>query len=193
MALSQSLSENEWTEKSRGLVRPRHRSELGIKSEDAVLFGLLHVGLLVLAYTLLEEVSLSLERDHVHPLERVLNVVVLGDTKGEQKSVSHKLDVLAHKARVHSDELNGERVLNKLQLNLDSLSDDLSNALVRDLVVEVLVKEASEVSMHALITGDELVGESEAWHKSTFLKPENGAERTTEENAFNSGKGDKAL
>ena len=46
-------------------------SEVCIKSEDAVLLCTLDVGLLVLAYTLLEEVSLASEGDHVHPLEGV--------------------------------------------------------------------------------------------------------------------------
>ena len=38
---------------------------------------------LVVAYALLEEVGLSLQRDHVHPLEWVLHIVVLGDSKLE--------------------------------------------------------------------------------------------------------------
>ncbi len=55
-------------------------SEVSIESEDAVLFGLLDVGLLVLADALLEKVCLAGEGDHVHPLEGILHVVVLGNT-----------------------------------------------------------------------------------------------------------------
>ena len=53
----------------------KDRSEIGVKGEDAVLLSPLNVGLLVLSDTLLKEISLSLERDHVHPFERILDVV----------------------------------------------------------------------------------------------------------------------
>lgn len=60
--------------------------------------GQLNSGLLVVADALLKEVGLALETDHVHPLEWVLVVVVLGDTKLEQQAVSNEPDVLAHEA-----------------------------------------------------------------------------------------------
>lgn len=72
------------------------RSEVGIKGKNAVLFGLLDVGFLILADSLFKEISLSLQRDHIHPLERIFDVVELRDTHGEQESVSHEFDVLAH-------------------------------------------------------------------------------------------------
>ena len=85
-------------------------SEVGVKSEDAVFLGLLDVSLLILADSLLEEVGLAGERDHVHPLEGVLHVVELGDAHGEEEAVGHELDVLAHQARVHADQFDGEGV-----------------------------------------------------------------------------------
>ena len=85
-------------------------SEVSIKGEDSVLLGLLHVGLLVLSDALLEEVSLASEGDHVHPLEWVLGIVELGDTEGVKKSVSNELDVLAHQAGVHANQLDREGV-----------------------------------------------------------------------------------
>jgi hypothetical protein len=48
-----------------------------VKSEDAVFLGLVHVGLLILADALLQEVSLLGERDHLYLLEGVLDVVKL--------------------------------------------------------------------------------------------------------------------
>ena len=71
-------------------------SEISIKGEDAVLLRLLDVGFLILTDTLLEEVSLSSKRNHVHPLEGVFDIVEFGDTQGEEKSVSNELYVLAH-------------------------------------------------------------------------------------------------
>jgi len=44
--------------------------------------NLLDASLLVLADSLLEEVGLALKGDHVHPLEGVLNIVLLGDAEG---------------------------------------------------------------------------------------------------------------
>ena len=51
-------------------------------------------GLLVLADALLEEVGLALERDHVHEVEGILDVVDLGTSQGDEKSVRDKRDVL---------------------------------------------------------------------------------------------------
>ena len=47
-----------------------------------VTVNLLDASLLVLADSLLEEVGLALKGDHVHPLEGVLNIVLLGDAEG---------------------------------------------------------------------------------------------------------------
>ena len=63
----------------------------------------LNTGFLIVAYALLEEIGLALERDHVHPLEGVLDVVVLGNTKLVQKTIGNELDVLAHQTRIHTD------------------------------------------------------------------------------------------
>ena len=62
----------------------KDRSEISVKGEDAVLLSPLNVGLLVLSDTLLKEIGLSLERDHVHPFEGILDVVKFGNTDGEE-------------------------------------------------------------------------------------------------------------
>jgi hypothetical protein len=66
-------------------------------------FSHLNTGLLVVTDTLLEEVGLPLEGNHVHPLEGVLVVVVLGYSECEQKSISDEPYVLAHQSRVHTN------------------------------------------------------------------------------------------
>ena len=45
--------------------------------------------------------------------------------------------------------------------------------------------------MHAFVTGDEFVRESQAGHEPALLEPEDGSEGTGEENAFDRGEGDE--
>jgi len=97
---------------------------------------------------------------------------VLGDTKLEEQSVGDELDVLVHQARIHTDQLNWQRFSHKVALDFDGLANDLQNALVCQLVVQMLVKQARKVSVHALISGDQFVTEGQTRHKATFLEPE---------------------
>ena len=57
----------------------------------------------------------------------------------------------------------------------------------------MLVEEAGKVGVHAFVSRDELVGEAETWHESTFLQPEDCAETAREEDAFDSCKGDHSF
>ena len=74
----------------------RVSSKICIKSKLFVLFGCHHSGLLVLSHSSLKEVGLSLERNHLHPIEGVLAIPDLGHSEGKQETVSHTLDVLDH-------------------------------------------------------------------------------------------------
>ena len=67
-----------------------------------------------------------------------------------------------HEIRVHADEGAGERVADKLLLDLDSLLDDLPDDGLVGLLVDVRVEEARKVAVKALVAADELVGEGEA-------------------------------
>lgn len=58
----------------------------------------------VIGHTLLEEVGLALERDHVHEVEGVGGVINLLVTKSNKQTISDKLDVLAHELGVHADQ-----------------------------------------------------------------------------------------
>ena len=178
---------------SLGDPHPSGRSEVGVEGEDLVLLGLLDVGLLVLADSLLEEVGLAGEGDHVHPLEGVLDQVVLGHSECVEQAVCHEHDVLAHELGVHADELDGEGLSHELELDGDGVGDDLDDPLVGDLVVEVLVEQAGEVGVHALVSGDQLVGEGQAGHEAALLQPEDRAEGAREEDALHGGEGNKAL
>ena len=47
--------------------------------------------------------------------------------------------------------------------------------------------------MHALVAGDEFVGEGEAGHQAAFLEPEDGGEGAAEENPFDGSECDEPL
>lgn len=64
-----------------------------------------HPGLAVLPYALFEEIRLPLERDHVHPVERIGRVESLLAAKLHQQPVGAELDVLPHESTVHPDKL----------------------------------------------------------------------------------------
>ena len=48
----------------------------------------------------------------------------------------------------------------------------------------MLVQKTGKVSVHSLISADELIAECEAWHKPSLFQPENGAEGSREEDTF---------
>lgn len=68
-----------------------------------------HAGLAVLPDALLKEVGLALQRDHLHPVERVRRVVLLLAAELHQQPVGAELDVLPHQSAVHADKLHGQR------------------------------------------------------------------------------------
>ena len=84
----------------------------------------LDAGLLVVADALLEEVGLALQRNHVHPLEGVLDVVLLGHTETEQETVGDEFDVLAHQTGVHTDKFDGQGLGDEVVLDAHSLAND---------------------------------------------------------------------
>ena len=64
----------------------------------------------IVRHAFLEEVRLALERDHVHEIEGVGDIVDLLVTECNEKAVSNELDVLAHELGVHANEGDGESV-----------------------------------------------------------------------------------
>ena len=107
--------------------------------------------------------------------------------------IGDELDVLGHEIRVHADEGAGERVADKLLLDLDSLLDDLPDDGLVGLLVDVRVEEARKVAVKALVAADELVGEGEAGHEAALLQPVDGAEGAGEEDALDARERDQAL
>lgn len=138
-----------------------------------MLLGTSHeTGLLVVTDSLLKEVGLAGQGDVLHEVEWVGDLIVLGVAHGNEQSVSNKLDVLLHEVGIHAEECYWQSIRQELLLNGNSFNDDILNDLLRWSVVEVREQQASEVGVHSLVSGDEFVGESETWHKSTLLQPE---------------------
>ena len=62
------------------------------------------VRLLVIRDSLLKEIRLALEGDHVHKIEGIGGLVVLVVPEGNQKPIGDEFDVLAHQKGIHTDE-----------------------------------------------------------------------------------------
>jgi hypothetical protein len=150
-------------------------------------------GLLVVADTLLEEVGLASQRDVLHEVEGVGGVVHLGVAESQQETVSDELDVLAHESCVHAEQSTWQSIREELLLNLDSLGDDGFDCILARACVEQREEQASKVGVHALVTGDELVGEGKTGHETALLQPKDGSKRSTEEDTLDSGKGDETV
>lgn len=192
----------------RGVQRKRNRRiplEILVEGEGAAIFDLLlsvfgfllgaghNTGLLVVTNTLLKKVCLAREGDVVHEVEGVRGVVEFLVSESNEQSVCNELDVLAHELGVHAQEGTRKRVSKELLLNTDGLSDDVLDDLRAGAVAKMGEEKAGKISMETLVTRDELVGKSEARHKTTLLQPEDGSEGSTEEDSLDSSEGDKTL
>ena len=82
---------------------------------------------------------------------------------------------------------DGQRLADKLLLDLHGLGDDLDQPLLGELVLQQRVQEASKVAVEPFVAADELVGESQPGHEATLLEPEDGAEGTGEEDTLRRG------
>ena len=148
-------------------------------------------GLLVVTNTLLEEVGLAGQRDVLHEVEGVGSIVELLVAESEQQTVSDELDVLAHQGSVHAKESARQGIGQELLLDRDGLGDDVLDSLLARALVEKREQQASEVSVHALVAGDQFVGEGQAGHQTALLQPEDRRERSAEEDTLDSGESDE--
>lgn len=156
------------------------------------LLGAAHdTGLLVVTNTLLEEVGLTGQGDVLHKVKGVGGVEVLLVTQGHQKTVGNELNVLAHQVSVHTQQSNGKSICQEFLLNGHGLDNDVFHDLLIRTDVQVREQQTGEVRVEALITRDELVGESQTRHQTTLLQPEDRSKRSREEDALDCGKGHK--
>ena len=85
-------------------------------------------------------------------------------TERDKQTISNKFDVLLHEVRIHAEQSARKSLSQELLLDLYCLGDDILNSLLAWAVVQVGKQEAGEVRVHALITGDEFVGECKTGH-----------------------------
>jgi hypothetical protein len=150
-------------------------------------------GFLVVTDALFEEVGLASQRDILHEVEGVGRVVDLGVAKSQEQTVGDELNVLAHERSVHAEQRAGQRVTEELLLDLHGLGDDRADGFLAGTVVEEREEEAGKVGVHALVAGDELVGECKTGHETALLEPEDGRERTAEEDTLDGGECDETV
>lgn len=150
------------------------KSEIFIHVEDmgpatvAVQAG--HDGsLLILPHPLLKEIGLSLQRDHLHPIKWVLNVVDLSISQSPQQSIGHKLDVLTHQFTVHAHQSARQRIAHKFPFDINRVTDDPLDALLAQLLLQEGVEQAREVAVESLIPRNQLVREGQPRHQPALL------------------------
>ena len=104
--------------------------KVSIQSELHVFLVGHDAGLLIVSDPLLEEVGLSVERDVLHEVERVLNLVDLGAAELNKEPVCHVLDVDGHEVAVHSDQVNRKSLGQELDLDDHGLADYFLDAIL---------------------------------------------------------------
>ena len=83
--------------KNDGKKSDKNQSKVSIESKFLILFGTHDACLLIFANSSLKEVSLSLKRDHFHPIERIFTLIDFRNTKSTHQSVSNAFNVLCHR------------------------------------------------------------------------------------------------
>mmetsp|Transcript_8733 Transcript_8733/g.13966 ORF Transcript_8733/g.13966 Transcript_8733/m.13966 type:complete len:277 (-) Transcript_8733:444-1274(-) len=134
--------------------------------------------------TFLEEVRLSLERNHFHPFKWIRCLVMTRASQGYQQAVGTELNVLLHQSRVHADQLDGKSISNEFLLNVHGMCDNLHNAVNGKFVLQLAVQEASKVTVQSFITRDKFVRKGQSWHQATLLEPKDGAKTSRKEDAL---------
>jgi hypothetical protein len=76
---------------------------------------------------------------------------------------------MAHHARFHSNQFNGESVDHEFHFDFDRAAYDSSDARGWELVYEFRVEEAREVAVHPFVATDQLVAEAEPRHQTSLF------------------------
>ncbi len=77
--------------------------------------------------------------------------------------------------------------------DVDCTTDDVDDACLGQRIDQFGVHEASKVTIEPFILADELIAEAESRHESVFFEPEDGTERSQEEDAFDGSKFNRAF
>ena len=117
-------------------------------------------GFEVLSNSLFKKVRFPLETDRLHPFKRIPNSVVKVAPETEKESIGTKFDVIAHHARVHPNQFDGESIDNKFHFNLDRAAYNFSDVRGWEFVDKLRVEEARKIAVHPLIAAYQLIAEA---------------------------------
>jgi len=175
------------------VLHPTAGSEICINSENLVLLWWHNSGFLILPYSFFKEVSFSLYRDHIHPLKRIFRVVKLLVTESVDQSICNEFDILFHQITIHPNKLNWQRIRYVFLFDVNSLSYYIIYLLLSELLVNVLVQEASKIRMHSFIPGNKFIWKGQSGHHTSLLQPKDGAKTTRKKYPLNRGIGHQSL
>jgi hypothetical protein len=100
------------------------------------------------------------------------------------KTVSHKLDILAHEFCIHTNQFTWQGFRNEVLLNLHGLTNNVMGILLAEFVLDLAVQQTRKLSVQTLITRNQFIALRQSWLQTTLLEPLNRAEGSTEEYAF---------
>lgn len=106
----------------------------------------------ILCNTLLEKISFALEGNKLHPVEGILGPVDLFVAQSDSEPIGTELNVLRHKAGIHSNKRDGQGVANKLFLRNDSVVYDFVHRRFRELEFKHRIQEASKIAVQTLVS-----------------------------------------
>jgi len=149
--------------------------------------------LLVITNTLLEEIGLASEGDVLHEVEWVGRLVVFLVSESKKETIRNEFNVLFHQSSVHAKKSTRKSISQELLLDFDSLGNHVLHGLLAWAMVQVGEEETCKIGVHSFVAGYELIGEGETGHETALLEPEDGSERSGEEDTLDGGESDETL
>ena len=117
---------------------------------------------------------------------RILN---LANPQLLSQTIGHELNLLSHEVCVHSNKTAGKSLADELLLENHRLTNQITKNLRIGLLGLLMVESHREERVKSFIARDELIAERESRKKTPLLEPEDGTERTAEEDTFDRCKG----
>jgi hypothetical protein len=96
--------------------------------------------------------------------------------QSDQETICNEFDVLFHEFGIDSQQWTRQTVCQKSLFNSDGFGDDILNDLFARSLTKMAEEETSKVGVKTFVSGDEFVGEGQAWHEAAFLEPKDGCE-----------------
>ena len=147
-----------------------------------------NIGLRIGGHALLKEVVLALESNLLHEIKGIRGIRIdLSVVQLDGQAIRYELNILAHELGVHANKIAGERLGDKLLLNLYGLPNDLVDLGLWHLLHNLLIQGARKVRVKTLIARNEFIAQRKTRHDTALLKPEDSTEGTAKEDALHDG------